>query len=287
MSFVLVSCNETTTPNNNTKPKPNAPTNLRATSKAADKIILKWNLSTSESDSKFTGYILEIAPGTFLPQKLQKGIDTYMVTGLTEGTVYTFKVYSVMDSVESDTAASVDWSPATRFDTTSSGNPIRVYETASDFGSGLDLYDEVDHGPKTYTVANGAKWNLALDTRTSGQIIVASPNQVDYNYGTQPGVTEISNKAWENASSLDDVFDSDALNTGTFLERSYDLEKDFTTNIGVVLVLRTKEGTNLEYTYAKVLIKKVNGSWLQGPLGNRYIECVVSYQKTPGVPFAL
>ena len=286
LAFVLVACNETTTPTVN---KPNAPSNMRATSKSATEIIVKWDLSSSESETNFTGYTLEITPGTFQPVSIQKGVTSYTVFGLTEGTVYSFKLFAVMGGVESATAASVDWSPASRFNLTVNGAPIRVYETSSDFGSGLDLSDQNDpsKAPKVWTVANGSEWNLALDTRNSGEVIVASPNLVDYNWGTQPGVTEISSNYWENAASLDDVFDSEALSSGLFTEKSIDLEALSASTNSIVLVLRTKEGTNTEYTYAKVFIKKTGGSWLQGTTPKlRYIECVVSYQNTPGVPYA-
>lgn len=284
LSFVFVACNETTTPTAN---KPEAPTNIRATSKSSTAIIIKWDLSTSESDAKFTGYTLEITPGPFQPISIQKGVTTYtQSTGLTEGTVYTFKLYAVMDGVESATAATINWSPATRFDLNVNSNPIYIFESASSFGSGLDLNDLVGNAPKTLTVASGAQWNLALDTRTSGETVVASPTMVDYNYGTQPGVTEISSDGYP-TDDLDNVFDSQALNAdpSKFAERSIDLEAMNQTT-GIVLILRTKEGTNTEFTYAKVLIKKTGGSWLQGTAPNRYIECVVSYQHTPGVPYA-
>ncbi|MBI5325299.1 MAG: fibronectin type III domain-containing protein [Ignavibacteriae bacterium] len=286
MAFILVSCDETTTPTAN---KPEPPTNIRATSKDSTKIILKWDLSTSESDAKFTGYTLEISPSPLAPQSISKGVNTITIDNLSEGTVYTFKLYSVMDGEESATAATIDWSPATRFDLTVNGAPIRVYETDSDYGSGLDLYDPNDPGkaPKVWTVANGAEWNLALDTRATGKIIVGSPKMVNYNYGTQPRITEISsNHYWENAASLDDVFDSEALSSGAFTETTIDLAALDASVTSIVLVLRTIEPGNTENTYAKVLIKKSQSGWLQGAVGNRYIECIVSYQHTPGVPYS-
>lgn len=263
---------------------PEPPKNLRATSISSTSIKIKWDLSVSESEIGFQGYTIEISPGTFVPINTPKGQDTYTIEGLTEGNIYTINLFSKFGEVESKTSATVLWSPATRFIVTGNDAPIRLYETDSDFGSGLDLYESVSMAPKILKVASGIDWNMALDTRTSGQVIVASPTMVDYNYGSTPGVTQISDNYFE-ANSLDDVFDSQALNTGTFAERSIDLES-LNTTTGVVLVLRTKEGANTEFTYAKVLIKKTGGNWLQGETGNRYIECVVSYQMTAGVPYA-
>ncbi len=285
LSFILFACTETTTPTDNTKPKPNAPKNLVASSIDSSSIKLKWTASDSTASTLFSGYTIEITPGSWQPVNITGNQTTAVITGLTEGTVYTFNIFAkYSNGEESVGSASVSWSPATRFDTTSSGSPIQVYETDSDFPSGLDLYDPLSRTPKAWKTDNGKEWNLGLDTRTSGKVIVASPKMINYNYGTQPGVTEISDNYFE-ANSLDDVFDSQALSAGNFAERSIDLEA--LGNIpGVVFILRTKEPGNTEYTYAKVLIKKTDGSWLQGPTGNRYIVCVVSYQKTPGVPYA-
>jgi hypothetical protein len=285
--LLIASCNQTTTP---TVVRPNAPDSLRATSLDSTTVRIKWVLSTSESDLGFTGYTLVITGGgPIAPISISKGTNTYTETGLSAGTIYTFSLYANMDTVESATAATVQWSPAMRFDINVNGDVIKVYETASSFGSGLDLYDPTStpSAPRVWTVANGDQWNLALDTRTTGQTIVASPTLVNYNYGTQPTVTEISADGFLDVTSLDNVFDSQALSAGNFAERSFVLEDlGIASNTGVVLILRTKEGSNTLYTYAKLLIKKTGDTWLQGTAPNRYIECVVSYQRTPGVPYA-
>ena len=284
LSLIIAACNETTTPS---VVKPDAPTSLMATSIDSATVRLKWTLSTSESTTGFTGYTLYIGPGPFQPISIQKGTNTYDVKGLNEGTIYSFTLYANIDTVQSANAASIQWSPASRFVTNVNDATIKLYETASNFGSGLELYDESGGAPKTLTVASGSNWNLALDTRTDGKTIVASPTLINYNYGSQPPITQISSDYFDNLTSLDDVFDSQALDAGNFDVRAITLEDlGITANTGVVFILRTKVGSNSDYTYAKVLIKNVNGSWLQGTSPDRYIECVVSYQKTPGVPYA-
>jgi len=245
---------------------------------------LKFDASTSENDGGFSGYTLDIAPGVFATKTLTKAQTVYDVTGLTEGTVYTFTIKSKNGDQES-VGATITWSPATRFINNVNGDIIKVYEYASSFGSGLDFYDASGNAPKVYTVANGAYWNIGLDTRTSGSIILSSPDLLNYNFGTQPGVTEIS-QSYFDTNDLNTVFDSQALDAGPFAERSIDLSTlDVTT--GVVFICRVKEGSNTTWTYAKLLIKKTGGSFLQGAAPNRYLECEVSYQKVAGVPYAL
>jgi hypothetical protein len=79
------------------------------------------------------------------------------------------------------------------------------------------------------------------------------------------------------------VFDSQALDAKNFAERSIDLTQLASST---VLVVRYKYPGENEYHYAKILIKYVNGSFLQGTSPNRYVEFEISYQKVAGVPYA-
>jgi len=122
--------------------------------------------------------------------------------------------------------------------------------------------------------------DLGLYTRDN-KLIIASPTLLKQYYQSLPDnlrATEIAAEVYTNVNSLNDVFDSEALNAKTFAEREIDLTQ-YSGNI--VLVVRTADNH-----YAKVLVKYVNGSFLQGSEPNRYVECEVSYQKAAGVPYA-
>ncbi|MFA6571665.1 MAG: fibronectin type III domain-containing protein [Bacteroidota bacterium] len=286
--ILISACNETTNPTDN--PKPQAVSNVRASTLNATEIKIRWDASPSKADALFEGYEVRISPGTFNPISVNKSQTELTISNLTEGTVYTFKVLAKFTNGEYSTELPVTWSPATRFINNNNNAPIYVYEYASLLGSGLDFFSEADGTPKILTVANSQYWNFALDTRVAGTIEIGSPNAVGYNWsGGNPPVTEISSDRIWDSPSLDSVFDSQALSAASFQERTVWLD-DPALNIqsgGVVIVMRTKEGNSAEWTYVKIWIKKTANGWLQGSSPNRYIECVLSYQKVPGVPYAL
>jgi len=272
--------------------KPAAVTGLAATSGSANGVILTWEPSTSASVAgAFDGYELRISgadSGPLAPVKISAGTSLpYSVTNLTEGQVYTFTVVSMYkNGVTSEANPEVNWSPASRFTLTANDVVIRVYESASNAGSGLDLYDAAEGGPMVLKVGAGSSWNLGLKTN-SGNIDFGSAVSLDYNYTGTPVECQISDQYYDEYSSLDEIFSNVALNLGSFAPRVINLE-DFESGSSqaFVMIVRTKEGSNADYNYAKVLVKKVNGKFLQGNSPERYVECVVSYQKAPGVPYA-
>jgi len=282
--FAITACEDNNNNPVNPTDKPAAPTNLQATSKSNTSVLLRWTPSTSESNSNFDKYVLTVSGGVYpiQPFNINKGVSSVEVSNLIEGTIYTFAIVAKFtDGTVSDDTAKVQWSPATRFTRNQNEEPIRIYETASDFGSGLVIFDPVGDGPKSAKVSNGGVWNLGLDTR-NGKLILASARLIDYNYNIQPGVTEIANDIYT-VESLDDVFDSQALSSKGFAERSIDLTQ-FSSSF--VIIVRFKQAGKTDYNYAKVLVKYKNGSFLQGTSPNRYVEFEISYQKVAGVPYA-
>lgn len=265
---------------------PEPPVNLEATSLNSTSIKIKWDLAPSDKNnwSAFKDYQLYVTPPPTNPVTIAKGVNVYTATGLTEGTVYTFTLKArYTNNKESTTGAIIQWSPATRFVTTDNGEPIKVYETASSLGSGLQLYNAAGNAPSVVTVANGGQWNLGLDTRTSGKLIFGPAKAIDYNYSSTPQTTEMNVDNFFDVLSLDEVFDSQALDAGTLREETLDLNSQNATN-GFVFIVRAQNGS--KWNYAKVHIKKVGGVILQGTAPNRYIECNISYQMTAGVPYA-
>jgi hypothetical protein len=284
--IVLIACNETTTPTDNAKPV--APTALKANSTNATTVDLIFTASTSESDALFDRYILTVTDGVteVLKDTLLKGQNMVSISGLDEGTIYDFSVKAKFTNGEFSSVATIKWSPATRFIKNNNDSEIFVYESASDFGSGLQLFYATDKAPRIRKVSAGADWDLGLYT-TGGKLLFGSASKLGYTslVGT-PGVTEIS-KVIE-ADALGNVYDSEAMNaaSNTWSEKAIDLSTYTTANKSLVLYVREKNGAT--YNYAKVQIVKVNTSFLStvGGPNNRYIKLFISYQTKADVPFA-
>ena len=287
--FVLSSCSEDTgtTPNTN-GPKPSPASNLQATSISKDTIHLKYDISTSETNVRFQDYQLTwkedatVDPGG--SKIVLRGTNPIIVGGLVEGKIYLFTLVARYDNDSVSTPITVKWSPASRFTLNNNDDIIKVYETASGFGSGLQMFSAADGTPRVRTVANGADWDLGIRTE-AGKIEVGSATKFTYNYTGTPKPTYIFKDKFL-ANSLNDVFDSRAMNDGTrnneYTEQIFDIKND---QKSVVFYVRKIESGSL-YTYAKVMAKYVGGSFLQGSSPNRYIEFEISYQKTAGVPYA-
>lgn len=279
-AFIFTACENTTNPTN--PQVPNAPTNLMATSSSSTEVSVKWTPSTSESDPLFAGYVLTVTGGgAMAPIALTAAQNPYKVAGLQEGTVYTFSLKAKFTNDEVSDAATVQWSPAARFIDNENDAPIRVYETASTYGSGLVVYNPDTQKPKSAKVSDGASWTLGLYTKNS-EIAIGSPKSLSYTYGTQPGTVEIGN-IFTGVNSLDEVYGSQALSSMTFSEKKIDLTQ-YTSNI--VIVLRYHMTGQTDWNYAKVLVKYTSGAFLQGIADNRYVECIVSHQLVTGVAYS-
>lgn len=281
-AFVFNACEDTTTPVG--PDKPDAATNLMATSKTATSVTVKWTASPSETDSQFAGYVLTVTGGAAMaPIALTAAQNPYTVAGLQEGTIYTFTLQAKFDNEEVSDPVTVQWSPAARFTETELNPYIRIYETTSSYGSGLVIYDPNSKYPKAAKVADGANWTLGLITKNN-ELAIGSPKLLDYTYGTTPGTVEIG-KIYTNTSSLDDVYGSDALNTSGFsyAEKKIDLKQY---NASFVIVLRYHMTGKSDWNYAKVLVKYAGSSFLAGATGNQYVELQISHQLISGIPYA-
>lgn len=272
-----------------TQPKPQPPTGLMATSIDKNTIRIKWTASPSESEADFKGYVLTVTPapsGGTPNYEITKGLTQYDIAGLLEGTEYTFSLVAKYNAGGLSTAATVVWSPATRF---GASLAIKMYETDSkNFGSGLDLYDATTGGPVTKKLSVAAEKAVAnLGIYTKGGLFFQSGSEIESGSGNAQA-TEISADYFDGTNSLDNVFDSQALDAGSFSAKSLNIDDEslFSPAGGVVFIVRTKEPGNTAYTYAKVLIKRTGGKFLQGSGDDEYIELEISYQKTAGVPYA-
>ncbi|MFN3306009.1 MAG: fibronectin type III domain-containing protein [Candidatus Kapaibacteriota bacterium] len=287
--LLIASCEETT---NTTEPNPAvaSPDSMKATSINETTVRLRWKLSPDESKTYFKDYVLYISPGAFAPRIIAKGTNTIDISGLSDGTIYTFELRARnVDNKESTGSAKIQWSPAFRFTKNINDEEIRVYETASQFGSGLQLYEPNSGKPRTLKVASGEFWNLGLYTK-SGELSLYTANYLAdnklYNFPTSPSyVTEISEDIFL-TNTLDNVFDSQALNARNFSKNYFIDLSDTDYRNGVVIIVRTKAPGSADWNYAKVLIKPGPNGLLQGNPDNRYIVCEISYQKKVGVPYA-
>jgi len=281
-TLIFTACEEDTDdPVTSDKPIPSAPTNLRATSISATEVLLKWDKSASHDSSWFDGYELTVTGGNpMTPIKIGK-TDNYKVSGLQEGVVYTFTLKSVnSDNKTSTGSTSVTWSPASRFET----DDIRMYVFESQNGSGLTIYGE-NNKPENLKASEKTKWHLGLDNRTPGALFFGPASQIDIGTGTPTDKVEIADTYWE-TNTLDNIFETAALNTLNFAESRINLLELDNGQTGLAFVVRILRQGQTNYNYAKVLVERGSGGFLQGSGNDRYIKMKISYQKVAGVPYA-
>jgi hypothetical protein len=270
-ALVVVSCGTTpgTGPIGGNVTVPNAVDSLQATSVNASTVRLRW---AAPSTTGLSGYRVTVLTGTTVFGTINPTSTIVDVTGLTAGTVYTFRVQSRTSDTAS-AAREVMWSPAVRL-TNMQGAVIRVYETASSFGSGLRFQGGT---ALNLTVARGNEWDIGIDTRANdGNVRIGSPAQLGYSF-TGARNTPLADNVYSNVDSLNQVFDTQLRigTPGVFTVTP-------TTRRGFVFGARTIEGN-----HAKVFVKaNTSGVILQGVAPDRYIEVEISYQPTANVPYA-
>ena len=284
LACVLVlatSCDQTVTPDD-PKVAPNAPTNVMATSVNETTVGLKWLKSlTGETP---TGYIITITEagattGTTLPVS-GGSTEAVNVSGLTEGTIYTFSVQAVNDTVKSAASPSVMWAPAKRQTGT-----FKLYSSKSTTnGSGLSLKNGT-----VLKIADGAQWEFCYDDK-DGRPLVGSPGVSGY---TLPSgeflIVSMDTVAshYVRANSLDDVYGASALDfQAGFTENLVDLSSLADQTKGVVFTVRSRVNSTT-VNFAKVLVKSNGTSFVNGTGADSYIEVEVSYQTVVNVPYAM
>ncbi|MBI3259750.1 MAG: fibronectin type III domain-containing protein [Ignavibacteriae bacterium] len=271
-TLLAVGCNEN--PIDPVVTVPNAPTGLMANSLGADMIGIKWTAPTGE----YTGYKIKLSATGMTDTTYtitDKATTMFSVSGLTEGTRYTFAVSSVNGTTSSANAATITWSPASRF-TQIKGNNIQVYEYSSLKGSGLRLFDPSTGAPAVYSKeAGGDKWDIAFNNDGTPDSIDAGSPRLLYTL-LNPRITLVGKIT--PANSLDEVYETGDLTASA--ETYFSLPNVSTT--GYVFVVKTAEGN-----YAKVFVKQLLGKILQGTiLDDQYVTVEISYQSVANVPHA-
>ncbi len=264
-----------------------APTNLRAYSAGTTSVGLLWSLSTSESDASFSSYSLVVTGpggGTVTTQSISKGNPQTVVTGLTEGVIYTFILRSVAtNSAVSSDSASIQWSPAKRLITDSTnGPPIQVYEFASSAGaSGLQFYSMTAGSALTQSLVPANPDRILSDVYLATNSNGISLNNLSSTTLVNPKNTVFST-VMRDAQDLDDPqLAPPAVSTYTLLTVDIPMA-----TASQAKILYAKSVT--DNRYVRILLKKNPATNLlySGTSPNRYITVQLSYQDTTGNMYA-
>lgn len=273
---------------------PKAVTEIYAGQTDSNALTIQWKKTTEESETWFKGYQLKITGGT-TNQTIEEGfyngdgVIQYTFAGATKGVEYTFSVVVVANEGEKSPEKTIKWATATHFTKNDNGDVIRIYlKESANYGSGLELYGP-DNAPRTRKIANGADWNIAVGSKDKLFIGTASSvaTAVSYNLTGTPKDAYIT-------SPLTDV-DTDVLNqlvmpqdlsNYTFEKKYIDLNASENNRTkGLVFFARIGEGANAHY--AKIVVKKIGGKYIQSETStDPYIEVLVSYQTVGGMPYA-
>jgi len=282
LGMFLNSCDETTTDPVVTPVTLKAPTALMATSKSDKEVILKWTASASESEATFAGYKVFV-DGSPIQAPAAKGVTNYTVKGLTEK-AYNFVIKSVStDGTYSADSVKITWAPAWRF---SNDEKIKMYESKSSNGSGLNIFDTDESFPYTDIVDNIQNWTVGIDNKTDNVIKFGPAKSLSYTVTGKTLKNVVISSTYTEADSLDEVFDSKALDTKTFngTAEYLDLNTVTTSKKGIVIII--KETVENKDRYAKIFLKKGTSGFFNGTGNNRFVNAEVSYQKVLGLPYA-
>ncbi len=288
-ALIFSSCEDTTDdpidPNNEV---PDPPASIAAVSIDSETVKIAWEASPSESDDLFDGYALIVTPGTSAPISIASG-NTYTVTNLTEGDVYTFSLSAEFSNGESSSPVEIDWSPASRHSEVF-GETIKLYGSSSSVGSGLDLYDETEDGPMVRSISSSSDWNFAFDDRDGVHFGTAGEGVIEYNWSAgNPHSGQLGGDAQNNIvyeiGSLDEAYETQSLvDDMVYSYRLYDLN-EYADAAGVIFYTRVTDA-NGNFNYARILVKNTSNGYVQNDALGDYIEVEVSYQSKTNVPYA-
>lgn len=262
-----------------------APTNLRAYSASATSVGLRWDLSSTESDPAFNNYLIRVkSPGGAIVGSLSvsKGNPQGLVTGLTEGIIYTFVVRSTNTSAnESADSVSVRWSPARRYTVDSlNGPPIQVYEFNSTSG------------------ASGLQFNSSSAYARTRSLSISNPDRVlcDIYLATSPTLS-VRNVATPPLSYPRNTFFSSVSRDASLLDDPQLAPPDSTTYLlnAVDIPLTAGAQSKVFYGYSatdnkyvRILVQRNPATNLlyYGSGSDRYVIIQLSYQNAAGNPFS-
>ncbi len=289
--LTVVGCNE----NDPNEPDPDtvAPaTNVEAVVLNATDIGLRW---TASSTANATYEVSATDPTGAAAGTVTVTGTTATVTGLMDGTIYTFSVVAVVGTDKSD-AATVVWSPAVRLVSDSKvTGALRIYSKAVvGKGSGIVIDQSGAYNASVAgTPANNpdlSKIKLIADLDLTGSTIrIGAPASfTDFNnvanFRTDVQISDATVPAtgldtWFSSASFEGMFAG--ANTGNFM-----LQDAQTGGSGVGFVVRW--GAPGTYRYARVyVVPGSTGNLIQMDSNqDEYVEIQISYQGFDDVPYA-
>lgn len=292
VALVAVSCNTNDDPVDPNGTKPNMPTSLKAQSRSATSVGLKWDApagGVTPSGYRVYYNVVGSATKVAVPDIIGASATSEVVTGLTAGTMYEFTVQALNGAVVGDATATLTWAPAYR------SGAIKMYSSLSNNGSGLIVFDG---NPRAAKINQGNLWDLAFDDKENpAQPKIASPGfakgYVDqstnlfFGSGLTTKVTYLG-RQYTNVNNLDEIFETEDLDDDKLVdlkEAAFDLSSVGGTG-GLAFVFAQKNSP-VSYTFGKILVQRTGGTLIQGSDPNKNIDVVVSYQTTANVPYAL
>jgi hypothetical protein len=294
IAFTFTACEDKTVepydPEPIENPTPRPVDSLKAGAVSETEIRIQWRHSPDRDSAWFKEYQVELvrpAPLTPLYSTVQKELNTITFGGITNGAVHTFIVTAVSDSGKVSSERSISWATSRYF-----SNAVSVYgsaATGAGQGSGLRLFDGTS-GPSVHMVAQGAQWHLGLYTRNDS-LLFGSASVIGNLYTNFQGTPEnvyvtdvLAN--WDEAALGGMLLDKDLRDLNFQLKALNLKATPATTNSqGAVFFVRVGSNHSTAH-YAKVIVRKVGGAYLQGSGNAQFIQVVVSYQTAAGVPYA-
>lgn len=237
------------------------------------------------------------AGGTDTSEHRFVDVEEVRIDGLRPG-IYQFEVTPIGNG-ERGAATAIQWAGAVRYDTDmlQANTPLRLYEAASNRGSGLAI-DLIGRGAARVKIGEPVAIPplitiLAVDVDESGDGFDIGPPLSFPRYLGMPAIDTtalLSSEAfsveslygWGLGSSIEALVRS----SGT-MHRFSNIPGGLPTGRGIGFVMRVGIGYPVPlHHYLKVFIRNIDGRLLHGEAPNRYIELEVSYQTVPNVPFA-
>lgn len=290
--FFVVGCEEN--PDDPTpSDRPDAPTDLEAVTLSSSSVGLKW-VGAIPTGSK---YMVTWTNGTDEGSVDVPEATSTTVTGLENGTEYTFAVTFVNSEGTSSLPTSINWAPASRFtnDAKTTG-VIRIYEkdapAGTGKGSGLILDPDLG-GPRNESVASGELANIQLAANVSTNTFTIGPahapefQSVYTNWEFFANNVQISDQYFE-TTGLDAWYSSGSL-AGLFTTNSKNAFENIPNDLGgngVAFAVRIGTGTSGVFRYARIFVAPDASGKLVRNDGHDYIVLHVSFQETTGVPYA-
>ena len=287
MSVLLTACEEETTMEPPALPVIAPPTSIGAYSADETSVGVVWTDSPDEANTAvlnpayrinvkdMTGTVLQSLTGI-------KGDNIKVVTGLTEGTIYTFTISMMVDStVVTNDSVTVMWSPAKRRDLEGSA-PIQVFETSSeDFPSGLDIYSDALDGPQTLSLTGID--NLLIDlfvyTDTTSQDLIIRSAHLSTVILPSGKITFFSSIV-DSADALD-FGRATPPDASTYDRSAVTIASAAGQTAGRIIYGKTEENN-----YFRLLIVRDGTTLVWGVSDDRYLTMEISYQSVEGVPYA-